>query len=428
MFDVSLLVTLAAIFAATLLGSYLQTRRKDPCLGAFDGYHVTLQLENGKLIWGELQVEPSGLELCYRRAVQDGHHLETSYVLYADEYGQIHAFFRFADELTPENQARREQDIRRSFHPNFWQRSKRRLRTFLATARESMAAAVGVLVGRARKPAARYITDTGETYLKQLGVDAISHAGTSYDPLLERFIGRKVVVEMLEGGEVHEHVGILKNYTADFLEILDVQYPFPQSVSIGEQDHPAADWLEWTRTDEGLVVHNRAPHPLFLRRLVSPDGQEVPLSAVVAPDEEAHIQLPQDFLHGRMEVRRVRELDMVIPTTRGVIRHRAEHLDQDMDPLELLDRVFDVGYLIRQDERTRRREEALRARLAQDHLNGPAAVELATLLIQRGDLDEAERWLRPVLTIRRSLPDNGRRAEMLLREIQRKRGQQALVA
>jgi len=44
-----------------------------------------------------------------------------------------------------------------------------------------------------------------------------------YNPLLEQFVGQRVVIELQEGNEIHEHVGIFKNYSADFFEVLDVQ-------------------------------------------------------------------------------------------------------------------------------------------------------------------------------------------------------------
>ncbi len=420
MIDASLLVTLILIFTVTLVGSYLRARRRDPCLASFEGYHVTLQLADGKLVWGELKVEPTGLELFYRQAVRDDHHLESSYLLYADEFSQIQAIFRFADELSPENRERRAQDLRRSFRPNLWERTKREIRKFLNTARDSMSEVIGLVVGRVRKPAGRYITDTGENYLKKLGTTVIGYAGNNYDPLLERLIGCKVVVEVLEGSELHEHVGIFKNYSSDFLEILDVQYPFPQVVTVGENGCEETEILQVERLPQALQVHNMTGHPLFLRRLVSDDGQEVLLSAVVDAGEQATVPLPEGFENGHLEVRRVRELDMLMPRSRCVIRHRAEESEAIFDPQALLDIVFDVGTLLWPDERVRRQEERLRARLEANPLDGPAAVELASLLIRRGQYREAEALLLPVLTIRRSLPDNGRRAEMLLREIRRR--------
>jgi len=47
---------------------------------------------------------------------------------------------------------------------------------------------------------------------------------TSYDPLLEKYIGHKVVLELVKGDEIIEYCGVLRGYTKDFAEILDVVY------------------------------------------------------------------------------------------------------------------------------------------------------------------------------------------------------------
>ncbi len=48
--------------------------------------------------------------------------------------------------------------------------------------------------------------------------------GASYEPLLEKYIGRKVVLEMIKGDNILEYGGVLKDYTGEFIEIMDVDY------------------------------------------------------------------------------------------------------------------------------------------------------------------------------------------------------------
>ena len=117
MVDTSFLLTLAIIFLAALLGSFLSGRRRDPCLRDFDDYHVTVEKKSGRIIWGNLHLFAAGVELEYKTNVQDQAHIETSYLLYKEEYKDVQAFYRYADELTPEDQRQRERDLRRSFHP-----------------------------------------------------------------------------------------------------------------------------------------------------------------------------------------------------------------------------------------------------------------------------------------------------------------------
>jgi len=57
----------------------------------------------------------------------------------------------------------------------------------------------------------------------------ISSVGTAYEPLLERHIGRKVVLELVKGDKVFELAGVLKDYTSEFIELMDVDYSIDQS-------------------------------------------------------------------------------------------------------------------------------------------------------------------------------------------------------
>jgi len=64
---------------------------------------VTIERTDNKIVWGVLEIESTGLELIYRDGVQDDQHMESSYILYGEEYASIQAIYRFVDQLTPEN-------------------------------------------------------------------------------------------------------------------------------------------------------------------------------------------------------------------------------------------------------------------------------------------------------------------------------------
>lgn len=420
-FDLSLLYTLGLIFLATLIGTFLKARRKDPCLRSFEGFHVTLERADNKLVWGVLELESTGFELRYRDDVQDEKHLESSYILYGKEFGEIQALFRFADELTPENRRRREKEIRRSFHPGLWERSKRSFRRLIGTTSDSINEMISVLVGHARKPAGRYISEKGETYLNQLGTNLVGHVGGIYDPLLERYIGHKVVVEVLEDDEVHEHVGIFKNYSPDFLEILDVHFPHKRAVELGPQGCTGEDCVEAHVDGNRLVVSNPGEQPVLISTLELDDVSQS-INALVDAGEEIELFPDVTFERAELHVRIVRELDMILPRTRGLIRHRAERFESNILP----DIVFDVGTIFQRDERKERWEKQYREELERNPNAAPAAANLGGLLLQRGEFDEAERWLRKALRTPYSLPDNGRRAQMQLRELLRKRDKSSL--
>ncbi|MEZ4640339.1 MAG: hypothetical protein R2873_16450 [Caldilineaceae bacterium] len=413
--DASLLFTVGLVFLVTLLGSYLRSRRKDPCLASFEDFRITLERTDNKIIWGKLELESTGLELIYSDDVQDEAHVESSYILYAGEYENIQAIYRYADQLTPEGKRKRARDIERSFHPGLWERGKRGLRAFVSTANDSLNEVFGLLVGRARKPAGRYITDQGEAYLNKLGVNLIGHVGGVFDPLLERYIGQKVVVEIQEGDEVHEHVGIFKNYSPDFIEILDVQFPEPRQVELNDREAQGEDCVQVTSAGRKMTIHNPTRQPILLHSLECGDEEEL-FNVVVDSGESVDLYPHVIADEAKLHVRVVRELDLVVPRTLCVVRHRAERFKSELLP----DIIFDVGFLLNPERREDETERRLRRQLEAAPWNGLAAANLASILLKKQEFEEARKWLRQALRVRYSLPDNGRRAEMQLRELERR--------
>ena len=414
-FDVTLLATIGLIFFATMVGAYLRTRQVDRCLRSFDGFHITVERSDGTLIWGVMELAPSGFELHYRNAIQDTNHIESSYVFYASEYGDIQTLYRYADSLTPDEQKRRSTDIRRSFHPNIFRRVARATRHFIATANESLAEVVGVVAGRLQKPAGRYIDEAGAAQLTTLGESVIGSVGHLHDPLLERYIGQKVVVEIAEGDEVHEHVGIFKDYSADFVELLDVQAPRKERLNLAITSQQSRHDVEIVRNQSLITVTNHGVQPLVLDSLRAEDREEL-LNVVVDVGERVEIHIETGFEQADLLLRVVREVDMIVPRTRCLVRHRAEHNHADKLP----DIIFDIGIVLTGTSLHRARKQRLRRQLEANPVSALAAANLGALLLQDQKFVEAERWLCRALELRYSLPDNGRRTQMLLRELRRR--------
>lgn len=66
--------------------------------------------------------------------------------------------------------------------------------------------------------------------------ELMGSVGTSYEPLLEKYIGQKVVLELIRGDAVLKYSGILKDYTAEFMEMMDVDYKTDQDSSPRKAD------------------------------------------------------------------------------------------------------------------------------------------------------------------------------------------------
>jgi hypothetical protein len=244
--------------------------------------------------------------------------------------------------------------------------------------------------------------------------------GTTFDPLLERFVGQKIVVELLEGDVSHEHVAVFKNYSADFFELLDVQYPQPRALHLnGETDNGVGKSLTTQREGNLLRVTNHTKQPVLIQslRLSDAEGAEEEMLNVVVDGGET-IELRPDELtdDASLIVRLVRELDMIVPRTRCIIRHRADPYQTTIIP----EIIFDLGVMLRGDSRLDGRIERLRRRLEEAPSSAILASNLGMLLMQQQKYDEALVWLQQAYAARYSLPDNGKRTLMLIHELQRR--------
>lgn len=227
-------ITVIFIVLSTFVAAFIRRRKRDKCLKDFSDNMVTLEETAGKIIWGKLRVENTGLELVYpaKQKDEDGHD-EASYILYKYEYPNIQALIRFHEQLSENNKKERDKELENTYHPGLLRRLKRKIQNIFKTIRDSVAEVVNLLISRAKKTTGVGATLTSQDkYVTQMKQELMGSVGTSFEPLLERHIGKKIVLAMLKGDKIVEHCGVLKEYTAEFVEIMDVDYKV-------KQDEPA---------------------------------------------------------------------------------------------------------------------------------------------------------------------------------------------
>lgn len=236
--DYATTITILFIIFAAGVGVFVRKRSRDKCLRDFEKNMVTLEDVSGKTVWGNLRVENTGLEFIYSEKYKDKDgHDETSYILYKYEFPNIQAVVRFHDDLSEKNRKARDRELVRTYHPKWPRRFKRRLLNVFRTVRDSVVEIVNLMISQAKKvaPAGKMLT-TQDKYVTQMRQELMGSVGTSFEPLLERYIGRKVVLEMIKGDKVLEYCGVLKDYTADFVEIMDVNYAIKTDDSVRKAD------------------------------------------------------------------------------------------------------------------------------------------------------------------------------------------------
>ena len=217
-------LSLVFIVLSAVVGLIFKRLHRDKCLKDFAGYMVTVEEVGGKRIWGRLRVENTGLELLYADKHEDSDgHVEGSYIIYKSEYPKMQALWRFHDELSDKGKVTRAAILEKTYHPKPTRVMLRKTANIFKTLRDAVVEIVNLFINRAKKagPAGGVITSQ-EKHVTKMKSEMIGAAGTSYEPLLERYIGQKVVLEIAEADKIIEYCGVLKDYTAEFIEVMDV--------------------------------------------------------------------------------------------------------------------------------------------------------------------------------------------------------------
>ena len=220
------LITVLFVVLSAGVAAFVKGRQREKCLKDFAGDMVTVEHTAGKAIWGTLRVENTGMELTYadKQADEDGHD-EASYILYKYEYGNIQMLVRFHDQLSEDGQKQRQQQLTETYHPGLLSRWKRKTVNVFKTIRDSVMEVTNLLISHAKKATpAGAVLGTQDKYVSQMKQELIGSVGTSYEPLLERYIGHIVVLETIKADKLVEYAGVLKDYTAEYIEIMDVDY------------------------------------------------------------------------------------------------------------------------------------------------------------------------------------------------------------
>lgn len=235
----SLTITIIFIVLSTVTGAFIKGRMRDKCLIDFVDDLVNIELKDGKAVWGVLRLEATGLELKYKEHYlnKNVNHAEASFVLYKNEYPNIQCIARFLDDLDDKNKKKRDRSLNCVYHQKRLGKMKRNIRNLFATVKDSIMEVVNLLMGKAKQvtPMGKALSSQ-DKYVSQMQAGVFSSLNTSFEPLLEKHIGKKVILQLSREEKIIEYLGILKNYTVQFLELVDVTYRSPKQEKTRKAD------------------------------------------------------------------------------------------------------------------------------------------------------------------------------------------------
>jgi hypothetical protein len=332
--DTTLLTILLLLALATAL-ALIRSRRRDRCLRSLQDFHVTLAEHGHDLTWGRMQVYATGLEVEYPQAVvARGGHLERSFIFYNDQFDAMTALYRCPRGLSDEEHERRSHLIARTVHPGLHRRVARWIRNWLGMVRDALVQAVGLVIGVAKTQApGSAVFGTQEQQVKALSGEIIGHTGNAFDPLLERHLFTQVVVEITADGTTRSYCGWLKDYSSQFIEVLDAYANTHDTTPRPVRPYaPADDVLPQlnVRLEEGRIYVTNRSERFFYVEGVDAGSWHQPIDAVLPPGYTADLTLPPDVDPDAVRacVGTADRVDMVVPRRHALVRHAAGGSDE----------------------------------------------------------------------------------------------------
>ena len=207
--------------------------------------------------------------------------------------------------------------------------------------RDAITKTMGLVIGRMSAASAlagnafagtAISTQAGD--LTALTSNVVSLAANAYEPLLEHYIGRPVVLEINLPAppgpppppnwvpETVEFPGYLVDYTQKFIAVFNVEHTPVETVEIkfepGQPPAPQIPELKITNTAQDTIIKCEGKDAWVLRRISSgPDTSDLGIAMIPGTTV---ILAALDAAPTTLTVERTRKIDLVVPRTRARVR------------------------------------------------------------------------------------------------------------
>jgi hypothetical protein len=215
------------LFVAALLGAALKRRSRDACLKKFQGDLVFLRRTDGLWRAGVLRPFASGLELLYDEPRKEASGLVSSLVLHQVEVDKL---TRIARPTPPEDTragADRRRILARIRNPDFFDRTRRASLNLYNMVRDAFGQSLNVIIGALTKGSNLSNVKNADKKLTEMSQSLTGVIPNAWEPVLETYRGRHVVVESGATDKPCKEWGILEDYSAKYLLIREVKMVEP---------------------------------------------------------------------------------------------------------------------------------------------------------------------------------------------------------
>ncbi len=244
------LLLILFIFVTAIITVIFQQRKRDKCLKLLNKYHVSYLTTEGKAIWGDLVVYSQGVELEFDAPYRTSRGLlKTSQMIFEPAMTTCLALCRTIDGLTPQEKKQRARQLRRCVRPNIIWRSWRWIRNAFNTLRDAFNNAFNQIVGQIAKAKPGSVIASQQGQVSTIGTTLLGSVANAYEPILEKHIGKPVLLEIACPAAPDQPKFELPGYLAEYSD---------KYLAVFNTDHEPAREIELTldadHEDKGFKV------------------------------------------------------------------------------------------------------------------------------------------------------------------------------
>ena len=210
------------LFASALLGTILKRRAKDHCLKKFEGHYTILPSLSGEMIQGFLSVYAQGIQLLYPQKIKKDIGMIDSFVLHPAEIEKIPYLIRPAPD--PETRAgfKCSQEMKTILQPSFLQKSQRLILTFYNMLKDAFGQAAKAIIGALSKDTSISKVKDSNKRIEEVRSGLTELVPNAWEPILEKYRGRRVVIERKGADGMVYESGVLEDYSSKYLLLREV--------------------------------------------------------------------------------------------------------------------------------------------------------------------------------------------------------------
>jgi hypothetical protein len=314
--------TLTIIGGFILVISVLKRIVKDRALALFKNSNVVVNMEDGSIMWGKMKLFPNAMELMYDKPLCDGDTAKYSYLFYDNEIDNFIAIFRCSYNLSKTEKKIRDKQIRRLTKRYKLIQVGRWLGNFVRRFRDAVRKVVSAFVGEVYKSKKiRKYNDTKEQ-VEDLGTTAVDVLNDNlYEPILEQYIGEKVVVELIIPNHDNwkmDIVGYLADYSEKFLCLMNIESCWEDEEKISLPNDGANienEKYSIAYKEKWILFTNNSRNNLMLDRIRK---DETCTKLLLLPGAFVKLQKGNKM---DLYIYKIRFLDIILPRDHAKVRH-----------------------------------------------------------------------------------------------------------